>query len=201
MKLKILGAVVFTLMICAFSTFSSMASEDYTFVPTGPATGISCEEFDPELVKLKGSGGLVNAEACADGTFLFEGKKYIIDEQFDEDWERQHCLTGYAATGNCTASGKWPTVYHTISGPKAMLGKVALVRASHMMNGKTDSNMHRYDGIYVFEDTGGAAVEYGTDSTMNVPVIDIYRETFNEAIAVTAKGTIVADVYILREVQ
>lgn len=199
MKLKIFGAVVITLMISALAAFSSMAAEeeDYTFVPTGPATGISCEEFNPETVQLNGSGGLVNAQACEDGTFIFEGKKYIIEEK----WEPQHCLTGYAATGNCTASGKWPTVYHTISGPKKMLGKVALVKGSHMKNGNDSSYLHKYDGIYVFEDTGGAAVEYGTESTLNAPVVDIYRETFNEAIAVTQHGTIVADVYILKEVQ
>lgn len=196
MKLKTFGAVVLTLTICALATFSSMAYvEAEPYVPTGPATGLSCEDYNPDLQQIAGSGGLVNAVPCEDGTFLFEGKKYIIDSEWGE-----HCLTGYAATGNCTASGKMPTLYHTVSGPKAMLGKVCLIKGSYMLNGKT-GDVSKYDGIYVFEDTGGAAVEYGTERTMNTPVVDIYRETFNEAIAVTQTGTIVADVYILREVQ
>lgn len=196
MKLKITGAVVLSIMICMLAAFSSMAYENVEFVPTGPATGLSSEDFHSDGSKVEGAGGLVNAVPMEDGTFLFEGKKYIIERQ----WENQHCLTGYAATGNCTASGKWPTVYHTISGPKAMLGKVALVIGSYKRNGSND-NLHAYDGIYVFEDTGGTAVEYGTESTLNSPVVDIYRETLSAARAVTAQGSIVADVYILREIK
>ena len=196
MKLKISGAVVLTLMICIMAAFSSMAYEDVEFVPTGPATGLSAEDFHPDGSKVEGAGGLVNAVPMEDGTFLFEGKKYIIEYK----WEPQHCLTGYAATGNCTASGKMPTTYHTISGPKAMLGKVALVIGSYKRSGSND-NLHAYDGIYVFEDTGGAAVEYGIESTMNTPVVDIYRGTMAEAMNVTMHGSIVADIYILKEIQ
>ena len=195
MKLKISGAVVLTLMICIMATFSSMAYENVEFVPTGPATGISSEDFNPDGSKPEGAGGLVNAIPCEDETFLFEGKKYIIEDSWG-----QHCLTGYAATGNCTASGKMPTAYHTISGPKAMLGKVALVIGNYKRSGSND-NLHAYDGIYVFEDTGGAAVEYGIESTMNTPVVDIYRGTMAEAMNVTMHGSIVADVYILKEIQ
>ena len=195
MKLKISGAVVLTLMICIMAAFSSMAYENVEFVPTGPATGISSEDYYPDSSKPEGAGGLVNAIPCEDETFLFEGKKYKIENSWG-----QHCLTGYAATGNCTASGKMPTTYHTISGPKAMLGKVALVIGSYKRSGSND-NLHAYDGIYVFEDTGGAAVEYGIESTMNTPVVDIYRGTMAEAMNVTMHGSIVADIYILKEIQ
>ena len=197
MKLKISGAVVLTLMICIMAAFSSMAYEDVEFVPTGPATGLSAEDFHPDGSKPEGAGGLVNAVPMEDGTFLFEGKKYIIEYK----WEPQHCLTGYAATGNCTASGKMPTLYHTISGPKAMLGKVALVIGNYKRGGTANNNnLHAYDGIYVFEDTGGPAVEHGIESTMNSPVVDIYRGSLADAVNVTANGSIVADVYILREI-
>ena len=195
MKLKISGAVVLSLILCVMATFSSMAYDDVEFVPTGPATGFSADTFEPVDSKVRGAGGLVNAIPCEDGTVFFEGKVYAIDSNWG-----QHCLTGYASTGHCTASGKMPTVYHTISGPKAMLGKVALVVGSYKRSGSND-NLHAYDGVYVFEDTGGAAVERGIESTMNTPVVDIYRETLAEAMNVTMHGSIVADVYILTEIK
>ena len=82
-----------------------------------------------------------------------------------------------------------------------MLGKVALVIGNYKRSGTANNNnLHAYDGIYVFEDTGGAAVEYGTEATMNSPVVDIYRGSLADAVNVTANGSIVADVYILREI-
>ena len=212
MKLKIFGAVVLSLTICALTTFSSMAAND-GYVTTGPATGVSCtqQELDDlgknstnnktttgaqQSAKPVGSDGLVNAVPNEDGTFTFEGKKYRIEK--DGNWG-QHCLTGYSG-GGTTASGKKTTAYHTIAGPKAMLGKVVLIRANHMLRGK-NKNMSAYDGIYVFEDTGGTAVEKGNERTMNVPVVDIYFDTYAQADGVTDLGSIVADVYILTEVK
>ncbi len=210
MKLKIFGAVVISLIMLALTTFSSMAASD-GYVTTGPATGVSCTQQELDdlgknssnndtqagtqmSAKPIGSGGLVNAVPNDDGTFTFEGKKYKIECSWG-----QHCLTGYSG-GGTTASGKKTTAYHTIAGPKAMLGKVVLVKANRMLRGKSN-NMFAYDGIYVFEDTGGTAVEYGTERTMNQPVVDIYFDTYAQADGVTDLGSIVADVYILTEIK
>ncbi|MDO4939133.1 MAG: hypothetical protein Q4E54_04145 [Lachnospiraceae bacterium] len=212
MKLKIFGAVVLILTICAITTFSSMAADESGFVPTGPGTGVSSTQQELDALKnhtnkntavsaadiaqaITGSGGLVNAIPNADGTFIFEGKKYTIDSSWG-----QHCLTGFTSTGSSTASGKWPKAYHTVAGPKALIGKVCLVKGSYMKNGSNNTNLHKYDGIYVFEDTGGQAVEYGNERTLNVPVVDIYFSSSQEADAITYFGTIVADVYILKEI-
>lgn len=212
MKLKIFGAVVISLTICALTTFSSMAAND-GYVTTGPATGVSCTQQELDdlgknstinkdttgtqvTAKPVGSGGLVNAVPNEDGTFTFEGKRYRIEK--DGYWG-QRCLTGYSG-GGLTASGKKTTAYHTIAGPRAMLGKVVLVKANRMLRG-TSKNMFAYDGIYVFEDTGGEAVEKGNARTMNEPVVDIYFDTYAEANGVTDLGSIVADVYILTEVK
>ena len=213
MKVKIFGAVVLTLTICAFTAFSSMAANDTSYVLTGPETGIqtSKEELNalrnhiniinpaavsPETAQtIAGSGGLVNAFPNPDNTFTFEGKRYAIDSNWG-----QHCLTGFTSSGSCTASGKWPKAYHTVAGPKAMLGKICLVKGNYMKNGSNAENLHKYDGIYVFEDTGGQAVEYGTERTLNVPIVDIFCNTNQEAEFVTYFGTIVADVYILKEI-
>lgn len=180
------------IVLAGTTAWAGYTSEEIDML-TGPATGIS---YSALVAGLKpGDGELVNAIDNKNGTYTFEGKNYQVESNWGE-----HCLTGYAATGNCTASGKMPTIYHTVSGPKAMLGKICLVRGKYLQNGKTGP-VNTYDGIYVFEDTGGKAVEYGIPTTMNVPVVDIYRETLDAARAVTANGSIVADIYILSEVK
>jgi len=63
------------------------------------------------------------------------------------------------------------------------------------------TDIHRYDGLYKCEDTGGPAVETGTPNTGNVPVVDIFFDTEAEARHVTDAGWITARVYILKEVQ
>jgi len=195
-KLAIL-VVLATVLTLATAMTSLAYTQEEIDIFTGPATGV-VNTFVPDGVssgKYAPQGGLVNAQSHDDGTYTFEGKNYAIDYSWGD-----HCLTGYAATGNCTASGKMPTLYHTVSGPKSMLGKVCLIKGNYKLNNKS-GNVNLYDGIYVFEDTGGAAIEYGTDSTMNVPVVDIYRETRADAMAVTADGTIVAEVFILKELK
>lgn len=121
------------------------------------------------------------------GTITLGSQVYHIDQ----DWGL-HYLTGYTATTK-TASGKYGTPQHTISGPSYMLGKTAYVQTV------AGPKKGAYDGIYVFEDTGGPAVEYGKDTTMGVPVVDIFFATYEEAAAVTWAGWTTAQVYILKE--
>jgi len=195
-KLAILVVLAAVLTIGAAMTSLAYTQEEIDMF-TGPATGVSntLQADGVSSGKYAPQGGLVNAQSNDDGTYIFEGKTYAIDYSWDV-----HCLTGYAATGNCTASGKMPRLYHKVAGPKSMLGKVCLIKGNYKLNNRT-GNVNLYDGIYVFEDTGGPAIEYGTDSTMNVPVVDIYRETRADAMAVTADGTIVAEIFILKELK
>lgn len=195
-KLGVLVAILAIMVVCLAVTAYAYTQEEIDSF-TGPAFGISSTGMQangiPGISPAK-YGDLINAKDNQDGTYTFEGKTYTIAS----DWG-QHCLTGYSDTGNCTASGVMPTAYHTVSGPKSMLGKYCLIKGVKMLKGQ-NGLPQSYDGIYKFEDTGGAAVEYGTDRTMNVPVVDIYCNTIEGARAVTDKGTIVAQVYILNEI-
>lgn len=119
-------------------------------------------------------------------TVTYNGKTY----QVDFNWG-YHYLTGYSATTR-TASGTYGTPHHTLSGPKAMLGKTVYIRR---VSGPLGSE---YDGIYVFEDTGGAAVETGTSNTMNTPVADIFVSTIEEAVSITARGWTTVEMIILK---
>ena len=195
MNRKLMGLVAIT---CAFVLGCAVTALAYTQeeidAMTGPAFGIS-STYTADGAKGTPTvqyGDLVNAKDNEDGTFTFEGKTYVVDYGWG-----QHCLTGYADTGSCTASGKYPKVLHTISGPKAMLGKVALVKGAYV-RGKSGGRAKTYDGIYVFEDTGGAAVETGTANTMNTPVADIFVPTQEEAVAISSHGWTTVEMIILK---
>ena len=200
MNRKIIAAVVLSATLAmAAATVTYAYNQNDIDARTGPSTGIDVNDLAKDIIPATAeqpahNAGLVNAIDNLDGTYTFEGKTYKIESSWGE-----HCLTGYAATGNCTSSGKMPTVYHTVSGPRAMRGKICLIKGTRMLSGT--GNPSAYDGIYVFEDTGGTAVETGTASTMNVPVVDIYRGTYAAACEVTATGSKVAEVFILTEVK
>jgi len=140
---------------------------------------------------VSGPGGNSNGKN-SDGSYTYNGKKYVADYSWGE-----HYLTGYSGGGR-TRSGTTCTAHRTLSGPLALLGKVCYIKAVRGANSNV-TDISRYDGIYVFEDTGGAAVETGIPSTMNTPVADIYFDTYEEAIAVSAHGWITAEVIILKE--
>lgn len=138
-------------------------------------------------------------EACEDAedeeftgeVYTFDGKKYVIDK----DWGC-HYLTGFSPNADGsrrTASGVDATSGYTVSSTKANLGKVILIKA--------EKGSSAYDGFYKCQDTGGQAVEYGQANTMNVPVVDIFFDTEEEADLVTDAGWITARVYILKEVK
>ena len=120
--------------------------------------------------------------------FTFDGKSYVVDY----DWGA-HYLTGYTATGNRTYSGTVPVQGRTIAGPSYLVGKVCYIKGISGPKGST------YDGVYKFEDTGGYAVEYGYETTMGVPVVDLYFDTYAQACATTAAGWTTVEVYILKE--
>lgn len=136
------------------------------------------------------------SQESSDEYYYLDGKKYVISE----DWG-EHYLTGYGpdADGSCrTRSGAYARSGYTVSSTYANLGKVILIKA---VRGTSEtSNISRYDGVYVCQDTGGQAVEYGLSTTMNTPVVDIYFDSEEEAGCVTDYGWITAKIYILREV-
>ena len=123
--------------------------------------------------------------------YIFDGKKYIIDYSWGK-----HYLTGYSPNEDGTsgtASGKNAAAGYTVSSTRENLGRVVLIKA---VNGSS-----RYDGVYKCEDTGGEAVENGKANTMDVPVVDIFFNTREEAYAVTDEGWITAEIFILKEVK
>ena len=120
------------------------------------------------------------------GTIKTGGEIYNIDYSWGN-----HYLTGYHVYAP-TASGKYPVANHTISGPSYLLGRTVYIKT--ISGPKTGA----YDGIYTFEDTGGVAVEYGKDTTMGVPVVDIYFDSIEEALDVTNAGWTTAEIFILK---
>ena len=135
-------------------------------------------------------------DAAGNTYYIFDGKKYAV-----ESYWGQHYLTGFSAaeTGNRkTASGAEVRQNYTAASTRANLGKVILVKAVGCSGEGGDFS--RYDGVYKCQDTGGAAVEYGTANTGNVPVVDLYFEDIRDAYGVTDHGWITADIYILKEI-
>lgn len=129
--------------------------------------------------------------------YIFDGKRYVVEQ----DWGT-HYLTGFSpeATGGIrTASGKNATSNYTAASTRANLGKVILVQGESGTSGA--GNIHRYDGVYKCEDTGGTPVEYGTAGTGGTPVVDLFFDTEQQAHNVSGSGWINARIYILKEVK
>lgn len=133
-----------------------------------------------------GSGKRLNyyTEQTADGktVYVFEGKKYIVDSYI-----KNFKLTGYdrkSAGGDLTRSGKHATARHTIAAMSSLLNSVILVQ------GTSGPKNGQYDGIYVAEDTGGSKIESGER-------LDIWFDSYKEAVGVTEKGWNCADAWTL----
>lgn len=144
-----------------------------------------------------GTGAKKCTDAAGNTYYLFDGRKYAVEKYWG-----QHYLTGFSAgeTGSRkTASGALVRENYTAASTRENLGRVILVNA--VSGGKSDRNIHRYDGVYKCQDTGGPAVETGTANTMNMPVVDLYFEDLADALRVTDYGWITADIYILREIE
>lgn len=153
---------------------------------TGPTAAGTAQEVTETLPGVTAGPG-------EQTIYEFDGKRYVIDT----DWGT-HYLTGFSPNADGTRrtrSGVDARANYTVSSTFSNLGKVILVQAE-----SGPGNFRRYDGLYRCEDTGGPAVETGRDNTGNVPVVDIFFDTAEEAANVSDAGWITARIYILREV-
>lgn len=161
--------------------------------------GHCCDCSDEDRTEETSAGPAVTQAAPEDDGeyYYFNGKKYAVSEYWGE-----HYLTGYGPddSGSCmTRSGCTARSGYTVSSTYANLGKTILIKA---VRGTSEtSDISRYDGIYVCQDTGGSAVENGLPTTMDTPVVDIFFDTLEEADNVTENGWITAKIYILREIE
>lgn len=120
-----------------------------------------------------------------DGTtiYTFEGKDYSLLSSYGV-----HKITGYTTEGDIgalTTSGDLPQERHTISASSALpLGTVILLKDV------SGPGARLYEGIYVVEDRGGARIE-------QEGFLDIFFDTYAEAIAVTESGWSEMEAFIL----
>lgn len=115
--------------------------------------------------------------------YLFGGVEYTLGESTGV-----HKISGYstAETGvSHTSMGTAPRARHTLAAASNLpLGTVIL------LEGVSGPDGELYDGMYVVEDRGGYYVE--SEGWM-----DIYFDSYEEAIAVTDRGWNYAEVYIM----
>ena len=121
-------------------------------------------------------------EATEDeSTFLLDGTEYKKG-----DFLGSRRLTGYSGEqwGTDTASGQAAKAGYTVSATSQLpFGTVLII------DGGSGPAANVYDGIYVVQDRGGAAIESGE-------IIDIFFDTHAEAMAVTDLGWTYADIWI-----
>ena len=133
------------------------------------------------------SGNNVVSGSGDDTVYSFEGKQYKKDSLYGS-----RTLTGYAAEESgtdMTYSGKRAQAHHTVATPSDIpLGTVIIIE------GISGPNASMYNGVYVVEDRGGAALE-------SKGLIDIFCASYDEAYAVTASGWNKANIYIAKAVQ
>ena len=190
MKIRWSSLILAAIWLMAFPMIASAASATGQGSKYGPA--VSAVTDGPDT----GTSAKTLTDESGNTYYLFDGKKYVV-----ESYWGQHYLTGFSAneTGSRkTASGAEVRENYTAASTRANLGKVILVKA--VSGSDTDAFPSRYDGVYKCQDTGGAPVEYGSANTGNVPVVDLYFESLEDAYGVTAKGWITADIYILKEI-
>ena len=137
--------------------------------------------------KAVGSDRNYKTENTSDGTvYVFEGRKYKKSRYYGEQK-----LTGYAEAESGSArtySGKTAAAHHTVSAPSDIpMGSVIIVEG---VRGPYPSE---FDGVYVVEDRGGAALENGR-------LIDIFCGSLEEAEHITDAGWNYADIWIAEPV-
>ena len=116
-----------------------------------------------------------------DRSFILDGTEYKKG-----DFLGARRLTGYSGEqwGTDTASGEAAKAGYTISATSQLpFGTVLII------DGGSGPAAGIYDGAYMVQDRGGAAIESGE-------VIDIFFDTHAEAMAVTDQGWTYADVWI-----
>ena len=120
------------------------------------------------------SGNNIVSGSGDDTVYSFEGKQYTKESLYGS-----RTLTGYAAEESgtdMTYSGKRAKAHHTVATPSDIpLGTVIIIE------GISGPNASMYNGVYVVEDRGGAALE-------SKGLIDIFCASYDEAYAVTASG-------------
>lgn len=133
------------------------------------------------------SGNNVVSGSGDDTVYSFEGKQYTKESLYGS-----RTLTGYAAEEggtDMTYSGKRAKAHHTVATPSDIpIGTVIIIE------GISGPNASMYNGVYVVEDRGGAALE-------SKGLIDIFCASYDEAYAVTASGWNKANIYIAKAVQ
>ena len=146
------------------------------YAPAKPS--ISAASMDKNMEPVFG-GSYEKAVKNADGTYTYNGKVYAKSDSWGV-----HKLTGYGPDGGTkTYSGKYASANHTVSAASDLpIGTVVIIEGVDGP-GKSD-----YNGVYVVEDRGGAAVEGG--------IVDIFFDTEQKASAVTAAGWTTAEVWI-----
>ena len=133
------------------------------------------------------SGNNIVSGSGDDTVYSFEGKQYKKESLYGS-----RTLTGYAAEesgSDMTYSGKRAKAHHTVATSSDIpLGTVIIIE------GISGPNASMYNGVYVVEDRGGAALE-------SKGLIDIFCSSYDEAYAVTASGWNKANIYIAKAVQ
>lgn len=113
-------------------------------------------------------------ESGTSKTYTFDGKRYIEGDSYGV-----HRLTGYSmsdAGTSMTVSGEEARPRYTIAAPEDLpIGTVVIIKG---VNGPRASE---YDGMYVVQDRGGDIIEENK-------YIDIYFDTYEEAMLVTDQG-------------
>lgn len=178
---RIKNALILTtlLFLVAASTTTSKidtaAREGHTLYPETRAM------LDNNKEKIELEKAEAEAEAEARHEAQRQANKYLAQTALDNLAEKNagpkmsfvgtYQLTAYIATGNCTASGAYPTVGHTVACNSLPLGTRIYIEGY---------------GEYVVEDTGG----------MGGGVIDVFVGSYGEAINFGRRS---ADVYIIEE--
>lgn len=155
--------------------------------------GSSLISDNPDSVKAKETSAETqydNNDVSGSGddtVYSFECRRYRKDSLYGS-----RSLTGYAAEedgSDITYSGKRARAHHTVAAPSDIpLGTVIIIE------GISGPNASMYNGVYVVEDRGGAALE-------SKGLIDIFCASYDEAYAVTARGWNKANIYIAKAVQ
>ncbi len=160
-------------------------SNNETYTVEASASGENAEvtdapmgEYTPNYT-VEGTGD--------DAVYTFEGKQYKAGEFYGTQK-----LTGYSPEENgsaMTSSGVTAKAKHTVAAASDLpIGTVIIVKGS---SGPYSSD---YDGLYVVEDRGGAGIEAERK-------IDIFFDTYAEAIRITDAGWNYADVWIAELVE
>ena len=174
------GLIVTTLVFLTISTtttskIDTAAREGHTLYPEVQ------EMLETNKAQVEAEALEAEAERAAEHEKQKQINKYKTEAAMNELAEKNagpkmslvgtYQLTAYIATGNCCASGVYPTVNHTVACNSLPLGTRIYIEGY---------------GEYVVEDTGG----------MGGGVIDVFVGSYGEAISFGRRS---ANVYIIED--